>query len=78
MKSFLRVVGILIAILAMVGFGACGVFGLFMGISNPNDSLLKGVALYGLGGLAIAFVLAGFIYRALKRPAAPPPPPSEQ
>ncbi|NHZ42377.1 hypothetical protein [Massilia aquatica] len=67
--KFLRIVGILVAALAMVGFGLCGVLGVMIGFRPYTDAanMFDGTFFMGLAGLAICATLAWFLVRKLNR-----------
>ncbi|MDQ1922190.1 hypothetical protein [Massilia pseudoviolaceinigra] len=65
--TLLRILGLLFAAVAMVGFGLCGAFGLMIGIqpgAELADRFNIGFVL-GLAGLAICGALAWFLGRKL-------------
>ncbi|NHZ60948.1 hypothetical protein [Massilia genomosp. 1] len=65
----LRIVGILVAVLAMVGFGLCGVLGVMIGFRPYTDAanMFDETFFMGLAGLAICATLAWFLGRKLYR-----------
>lgn len=59
MMQLLRVLGILIGLVVMTGFGLCGAFGVLTGVVNlassrSNDAAV--IVIYGALGLAIGYV----------------------
>lgn len=64
--TFLKVLGMLLALCAMVGFGICGVCGLGLGVSSGRGADTIGIVILGLLGLGIS-VVAFFAFRALLR-----------
>jgi|GEM_PF-4013556 len=62
MATVLRVLAIIFALLFLVGFGMCGVFGVVAGVTDGGFNF--GVICLGLVGIAIA-VLFGFAIKAL-------------
>ncbi|CUI07408.1 hypothetical protein [Massilia antarctica] len=77
--SFLRAVGLLLALAVMVGFGACGVLGLILGAHAASTTGFNEVIVYGCIGLGIAAMIAWGIYRrvrtgGLRRASTPPGP----
>ncbi|MDM5176323.1 hypothetical protein PO883_03845 [Massilia sp. DJPM01] len=67
--QLLRILGLLFAAVAMVGFGLCGVFGVVIGIQPGADLANRfniGFVL-GLAGLAICGALAWFLGSKLRK-----------
>lgn len=71
MKTFFKVVGIMICLALMVGFGLCGLMGVVMGASGGGDAAIIGL---GLLGILIAGVCAVFIRAMLKTAGKDQPP----
>jgi hypothetical protein len=71
MKDVLRVLGMIVALLLMIGFGMCGLLGVMLGASGGGNDPLDGVMGLGLAGLAIAFGCAWLFGWLLKSGRAP-------
>jgi hypothetical protein len=77
-KLFLRIVGVMLALVMMVGFGACRVLGLMIGAGNsPDTGFVPILIVLGAIGVAIAIMIAWRLYLRLaasgETPAPPPP-----
>jgi hypothetical protein len=68
-----KVLGIVVALLGMAGFGFCGLCGLVLGVANLGDS---GTAIFVICGAIGLVIAAGFllIARAVHRGAQRKPP----
>ncbi|UOD33118.1 hypothetical protein INH39_16630 [Massilia violaceinigra] len=69
--SFLRAVVLLIALIAMVGIGACGVLGLYLA-AHSGPAAANELLVFGLIGVTLSAMLGWGIYRRLRKAAAPP------
>lgn len=65
MATFFRVVGIILALILMVGFGLCGLMGIVSGFGNSGYDGLGLV--FGFIGLAISAAFA-FAVRVMVKP----------
>ncbi|MDQ1813770.1 hypothetical protein RBA41_10685 [Massilia sp. CCM 9210] len=63
---FLRVIGLMIALAAMVSFGACGVLGLILGTHSAQKTGSLELLVYGYIGLGIAAMIAWGIFRRMR------------
>lgn len=68
--TMLKVVALVIALTAMVGFGACGLFGVVLGGWFSFDTGLLGLGLLGIVIALICFAIFRAIVRSL-RPKQP-------
>lgn len=63
----LRILGLLIAVIAMVGFGLCGTFGVVLGYQvSTRDHGIDLTLLLGIAGLVVCAALAWFIASRLR------------
>ncbi|NHZ36250.1 hypothetical protein [Massilia rubra] len=76
--SFLRTVVLLIALIAMVGIGACGVLGLYLAAHSGPAAAPNELLVFGLIGVTISAMLGWGIYRRLRKTGAPPAPPQSE
>ncbi|MDQ1813771.1 hypothetical protein RBA41_10690 [Massilia sp. CCM 9210] len=63
--TLLRILGLMVAALAMVGFGVCGALGVLIG-THPGADLVDSFNIYfflGLAGLAVCAALFWFLGR---------------
>lgn len=75
--AFLRALGLLIAMLAMVGCGACGMFGFYLASRAHLNRELTEFLIYGVIGVTFAAMFGWGIYRRMRyggasRSSAPP------
>ena len=65
-----KVAGLIVGLLLMVGFGACGLFGLAINFSySPGDPAVYGLSLAGLAIATGGFFLARKMVRLARGPA---------
>lgn len=72
MASAARVIGLVLGLVVMVGFGACGAFGLAVGFSfnpaNSPDGWMNGITALGAAGVVISLLAARAVWRGFRRP----------
>lgn len=59
--TIVRAIGLLIAVIGMVGFGVCGIFGVGVGALNIGDVGMSGLGIIGLGILGLLIAYAFFV-----------------
>ena len=72
MATAARVIGLVFGLIVMVGFGACGAFGLAVGVSfnpaNTPDGWLNGITAHGAAGIVISVLAGWLVWRGFRRP----------
>ena len=66
-----KVIGLIVGLLGMIGFGVCSLCGLAMGFQSPD--VLGTVLIFAVPGLILA-VLCFLLVRKMIRSAGKPPP----
>jgi hypothetical protein len=76
MRKIMCVIGMLLCLVPMVGFGMCGVFGVISGLRNiTTEYFIYSALLIGCGALGIAISVGlGFAIRELSKSFRSPPP----
>lgn len=74
--TFGRIIGLIVGLVGMGGFGFCSLCGLVIGVGTRD--MLGTVLMFAIPGLGIAFLfflLVRAMIRAARKPRTSPPPP---
>jgi hypothetical protein len=67
MGNFFRIIGVLLSAVAMIGFGVCGAFGLFGGMSFDFNRLNPMLIFFGLWGIGFSALAGLLLWRLVRR-----------
>ena len=71
--QFIRVIGLIVGLFLMAGFGICSLFGLTIAVDSTRAGAGSGgmVLLLALGGLVLCGLLGWGVYKLFKQITAP-------